>query len=146
MSHMNLRDNGGLHWPKEDVAHLCGIATILFKKILSNERAMNLLCESSFSSRVGAMALRNIVNERVKKNSCWIKHLIIKCPKCNSDRRENTLRHLINTCFNIGANDLTMLLNRADDAKKITLKMVKALKKKGRHVNLSEEKKVMILT
>ena len=68
-----------------------------------------------------------------------------RVPEFKSDRRDHMLRHLINTCFNTGANNLTILLNRVYNAKRITLKMVKALKKKGRHVNLSEEKKVMIL-
>ena len=74
ISHMNIRDNGGLHWPKEDEIHLCGTVISILKKMLMNGRAMNLLHESSVSSRAGVMTLKKIIDEIIKNKSCWIKN------------------------------------------------------------------------
>ena len=125
---------------KEDAIHLCGNVASLLKNM--NERAIDLLHESLASSRVGMLTLRKIIDERIKNKSCCVTNFIFECPKCKSDRREYILRHLINTLFNIGSDNLTMLLNRVHNAKNFTLKMVKSSKKKGTCVNLSEEKKI----
>ena len=45
------------------------------------------------------------------------------------------IKPLIKTYFNIEANNFTMLLNKKEVVKKLTLQMVKNQKKKGRRVN-----------
>ena len=112
---------------------VCVALSQAFLLFLMSERAINLLHESSVTSRVVVLSLKKIIDERIK-------NLIVECPKCEHDRREHILRHLINAFFNTGHNNLIMLLNRVDDTKKITLNMVKSLKNNGNYVTLSKEK------
>ena len=49
---------------------------------------------------------------------------------------------LMNTFFNVSTNSFTMLLNRSETTKKITLKMVKDQKTKNRYVNEKKSKNV----
>ena len=92
------------------------------------------------SSRIGLITLRKVINERVKYALFWIDELVIKCPYCNSDRHEYIIRYLINTYFNISANNLAMIMNRMENTKKITLKIVKALKVKDKNISVLNKK------
>ena len=45
------------------------------------------------------------------------------------------IKPLVKTFFNVSANNFTMILNRKELANKLTMKMVKELKKKNRYEN-----------
>ena len=102
---------------------------------------MDKLRQCIASSRTGLMNLRKIVDLRVKFASSWMKNLKIKFPECKSYRGGCVVRHLVNMHFNVGAKNATILLNRRKNTKKIALKIVKALKKKVKHADLSNEKR-----
>ena len=86
------------------------------------------------------MTLRKVINERVKYASFWIDKLVIKCPCYNSNRHKCIIHHLINIYFNISTNNLVIIMNRIENVKKITLKMVKALKKNDKYASVSNKK------
>ena len=86
------------------------------------------------------MTLRKVIDKRVKYASFWINELVIKCLCCNSDRHECIICYLINIYFNIGTNNLVMIMNRIDNVKKITLKMMKDLNKNDKYVSVSNKK------
>ena len=138
ISYLNERDKVGLTWPNESVVALSDLVLSVFENMLSSECNMKLLMQSASSSRVGLRTLRRIVEEKVSKCDA-IKNLYCSCEACGSNRMSGICAYLINTLFNIGANNFTMLLNRKENAKKISLKMVKLMKQKNSYQNSNSE-------
>jgi len=50
--------------------------------------------------------------------------------KCNRNRNEAIMNHILQTLLNIGFNNFTILLNRKENVKKLSLKVVKLRNKK----------------
>ena len=72
-------------------------------------------------------------------NHHHFKNQFVACEKCHVNRT-NLFKHLITTAVNICANNMTMILNRVDGAKKHSLRMVKTQKKKDECVKLTKDK------
>lgn len=58
-----------------------------------------------------------------------------ECRPCHAFVMEHAIKPLVQTYFNVTADNFTMLLNRRELSKNLTMKMVKDLKNKQRHVN-----------
>ena len=63
-----------------------------------------------------------------------------KCPSCGINMISDLIIPLSNTYFNLATNNFTMLLNRREVARKLTLKLVKEMKKKNKCANSSQGK------
>lgn len=118
ISYLNARDKVGLTWPNEIVVILSDLVLSVFENTISSEHHMKLLMQSASASRVGLRTLRRIVEEKVSKCDAT-KYLCCSCQVCGSNRMSGICIYLINTLFNIGANNFTMLLNRKENAKKL---------------------------
>ena len=91
---------------------LCRIVTSLFQRIVPNESLMEKLRHSIVFKGVCLMTFKKIVDNRVSFASSQTQNLKIECPEFKSDRLECLVKHVVGTCFNVGANNLTILLNR----------------------------------
>ena len=92
---------------------------------------------SCSSSRVALLAIKEMVQEMIT-SSHHFNAFKGTCHYCDNVLLECAIKPLMNTCFNITANNFTILLNRWNTANKLTMKMVKDQKKMKRHVNLSK--------
>ena len=128
--YINERDKTGLTWPTESVVILSGVIFSIFNDVLSSENVMKLLMQSASSSRVGIRTLRRIVSENVSKYTT-LNSLNCVCESCGCDRQSQVWSHLITILFNVATNNFTLLLNRRENAKKLSLKMVKMMKQKN---------------
>ena len=63
-----------------------------------------------------------------------------KCRSCGIDMIKELINPLTSTFFNVTTNNFTMLLNRREVARKLTMKLVKEQKKKNRHANKEKGK------
>ena len=131
MKHMNLRDEGGLIWPKMNTATLYGIVVTAFNKIIENSTFIKKLQSSTTPSRAGLKVVRDTVN--IKINDHFIFHSKISiCKKCKCDHLR--LNHALTAAiFNTCTSNLIMILNRVENAKKLSLRMVEAAKKRQLH-------------
>lgn len=132
ISYLNARDKVGLTWPNESAVVLSDLVLSVFENTLSSECNMKSLMQSASLSRVELRTLRRIVEEKVSKCDA-MRILCSSCQVCGSNRMSCVCTYLTNTLFNIGANNFTMLLNRKENAKKISLKVVKLMKQKNSH-------------
>ena len=87
---------------------------------------MKLFCESATSSRTGLQELRD-VNIKILNNP-FLKNQNPTCDDCKFDRMK-LRKPLIVTAVSMCANNMTMILNRIEGAKKDSLRIVKTLKK-----------------
>ena len=136
---MELRDEGGLTWQSMLVVLICGAMIKIFQQFIKTESMMNDYCVSCSSSRVALRKLKCIVYDIVNTSAhfCAFKG---ECTSCKSDMLRFMIKPLINTHFNVSADNLTMVLNRREVTKKLSLKIVKELKKKNRCTNESKDK------
>ena len=131
-----IRDEGGLVLPTIYVVYVCGIVIENFQLLLSNENLCKSFIENSVCDRSGLMGIKCVCDDTIK-NCLWIPRIKIQCLSCNRNSFNDISKSLIRTCFNIGANNFTRLLNKWVLVKHITLKMVKDLKAKDRYVKSS---------
>ena len=61
---MNVRDEGGLMWPKMNAVALCGIAITTFQAIMNDEKIMLDSQSSTTPIRVGLKATRDLLHEK----------------------------------------------------------------------------------
>ena len=125
----NERDKVGLTWPSENVIILSAIVFSIFETISSSKNGMKLLMESTSSSRVGLRTIRRIISKKVSECDA-LKCLNCVCEVCGCCRQAQLCDFLIGTLFNVSANNFTLLMNRRETAKKMSLKMVKMQKQK----------------
>lgn len=85
-------------------------------------------------SRVALMTLKEIIFDIIKESSIF-NDAIRTCNSCYTNRLKKISLPLVNTFFNVSTNNFTLLLNRREITKKITMKMVKDQKTKNRYVS-----------
>ena len=134
ISYMELRDEGGLIWPSKIIVIMYGIIKIIFEEFLQSETLLNDYHHSCSSSRVALMTLKEIIFDIIKESSIF-NDAIRTCNSCYTNRLKKISLPLVNTFFNVSTNNFTLLLNRREITKKITMKMVKDQKTKNRYVS-----------
>ena len=116
---MNIRNEGGLIWPKNNVNTLCGIVVTTFSNLLKDSKLMSYFNESATSSRVGLQVLQCMIESKIQN------HPILKITNSTCDNCKcaifNLHARLITTAINIYANNMTMIRNRIEGAKKYSL-------------------------
>ena len=65
ISYLNLRENGGLMWPKLNAVMLFGLVLNALYNILNNEEIMNDFSESTTSSSIGLKAARRKMHAKI---------------------------------------------------------------------------------
>ena len=86
------------------------------------------------SSRMGLITFKKIISDSIDilpSLNC----LQGICESYGSDIRNTIVKPLINTFFNVSANNFTLVLNKKEIANKLTIKMVKELKRKNLYEN-----------
>ena len=134
MSCIDLRDKGGLIWPSKLIVMLSGSIIKIFERFIQSENLMNDYYASCSSSRVALLALKNLLNDLMSE-SLFFNAFKGKCRLCGIDMMKKLINPLTITFFNVTTNNFTILLNRREVARKLTMKLVKALKKKNRCAN-----------
>ena len=132
--HIGMRDGGGLRWPSKIIVMLTGIIIKIFERFLECDDHMNDYFISCSSSRIALLTLKSMAHE-MTLNSSIFNAWKGQCHLCRSYLMKYAINPLVTTYFNVSANNFTLVLNRRAVAKKLTLKMVKDLKKKERHAN-----------
>ena len=135
MQFLNLRDEGGLIWPKISIVTICGITVTTFQAIMSNETMMADFQSSTTSSRAVLREKREMLSIKIKSHFIFQNKNSI-CKKCECNRQKLRIA-LITTAFNVYTKTLTMILTRNESAKNVTLRMVKVAKK-GQACGLNE--------
>ena len=135
-----MRDEGGLRWPSKIIVVLTGTIIKIFERFLECEDHVNDYFISCSSSRVALLTLKRMVHD-IMSNSPIFNAWKGQCHLCRSNLMKHAINPLVTTYFNVSANNFTLVLNRRAVAKKLTLKMVKDLKKKERYANSLRQKK-----
>ena len=92
--------------------------------MLKNKDDLKTFKEASIDGNVTMQCLKDTMSIRVKKNSALI-ILNVKCDTCFSVRNESIVKHLVNTCYNVACNKLSIYLNRIEMINTVSLSMVK---------------------
>ena len=98
-------------WLSSIVVLLCGIIIQLFEEILKSNRLMNDYYVSCSSGRVALIVLKQMVQEMI----IFSRHFNtfkFTCHCCDNILLVDTIKPLMNMCFNIKAKIFTLLLNR----------------------------------
>ena len=111
----------------------------LFEQFIQSENFMNDYYESCSFSYVALLALKNVVYNMIS-SSLFFNAFQGKCQSCSIDMVNKLINPLTCTFFNVTTNNFTMLLNRRELARKITMKLVKEQKKKNRYMNKEKGK------
>lgn len=111
----------------------------VFEQFLNNEESINDYRTSCSSRRVCLLALKELVLEALS-SACAFDALCVSCPLRGKELTHSTMKPLLKTCFNTAANNFASLLNRRNAANKLTMKLVKNMKKQDRHVNSLKNK------
>ena len=86
-------------------------------------------CISCSSSRVALLAFKEMTHEIITE-SAFFNPFKIKCLSFRVQLMDYAFKPLLRSFFNATANNFTLTLKRREVAKKLTLKMVKELKKR----------------
>lgn len=113
-----------------------GVVIFAFEALLLSKSFIEDFTSSCSSSQVGLLALKNIIMNELRQCD-WILDSSHKCDECGNKMHENFVPSLLSTFFNVAANNFAKLLNCKQMANKISLKMVKDMKNKNRHVSKS---------
>ena len=129
-----LKDNVDLIWKSKIIALLSGLIIKVFDIFISSKNKTNECYLSCSSSHAVLITLKDIIYEIVSKS--FVLNAFKGGCKCfNSDVLSRFIKPLTNEIFNATANYFTILLNRRDAVKKLSLKMAKEIKRKNRHVS-----------
>ena len=139
ISYIHVRDKDSLIWPSKLIVILSGMIIKLFEQFIQSENFMNDYYESCSFSYVALLALKNVVYNMIS-SSLFFNAFQGKCRSCGIDMVNKLINPLTCTFFNVTTNNFTMLLNRRELARKITMKLVKEQKKKNRYVNKEKGK------
>lgn len=131
ISHIELRDDGGLIWPSKIIIIVRGIIKTIFERFLQSETLLNDYHHCS-SSCVALITLKQMLLDMIK-DSTMFNHAARHYNLHNANRFHAITMLL--TFFNILTNNFTILLNRREMTKKTTLKIVKDQKTKNRCIN-----------
>ena len=101
---------------------------------MKDEQMMPDLQSSVTSSRAGLKVIRDLLNEKIRNHSIFCNKSTI-CEKCKCDHA-NMHCALTATVFNTRTSNLAMIINRIENKKNLSLRMVKAAKKKGKYTEI----------
>ena len=138
--HVDARGEGSLRWPSKIIAMLTGTMTKSFERFFNCEDCSNDCFVSCPSSRVASLTLKWVVRGMMTSSPIF-NDCEVQCHSGCSNLMKCATNPLVTTCFNVSANNFTLALSRRAVAKKLTLKMVKDLKKKERCANSLRQKK-----
>ena len=126
---INMRDEGGLMWPSHVAVLLCGIIIKCFEKILNSNSLMKDCSMSCSNSRVALLAVKEMVHESIARapNFNTFKDT---CDACGKNLLEHAIKPLMSTYFNAATKNFALLLTRRNAANKLSMKMVKDMKKR----------------
>ena len=76
------------------------------------------------------MTFKKIISDSIDATPSF-EYLRGTCESHSCDMKNTIVKPLINNLFNVSANDFTLALNRKEIANKLTMKMMKELKRKN---------------
>ena len=136
---MNLRCKGGLVWLSKIRVFLTRLIAKSFETFLNSEVMTNEWHLAASSSRIVLNTSKEIIVDILLKSHV-LNALKGECKCCNVSMKSRHVTPIINTIFNTTTNNVTLLLSRNNLAKKLSLKMIKELKKIERCVNFMKSK------
>ena len=126
--YMDIRDEGVLMWPKNNVNSLCGIAVTTFSNLSGDSEMMKIFNESATSKRAGLQVLRDVIDVKIQ-NFPLLKNKNSICDNYKCDL-VSLCKPLVTRAVNTRASSIAMILSRIEEAKKHILRVAKTLKKK----------------
>ena len=105
-----------------------------FETILKEESLLKIFYECIIESNSALVAVKEFIINKLK-HMHFTKCFLNCCSEYCKKEATRIINLMLVTCYKIGSNNFTKLINRLDEIKKCTPKEVKDMVKKNKHQN-----------
>ena len=114
-----------LIWPTEPCMQLVALCIDTIKKLVQNKNDMKTFKEATVDRKESMECLKKIMKMCANKCSQLI-NIHVRYSSYQSMRKHAIAKHMLNTCFNIACENLSLHMNRLEIMSTISLSMVKS--------------------